>query len=177
MLTDNEKRHCDEILERDTKLRQLLSANELGDPVNPSSWYRYLSSIKGIQGNLHNSITFVATLLAKRYLMDRFDIASFDATAKPQGASGPDIDIHTTRGERIIGEIKTTVPLYIRHFGAQQEREILKDVNRLGQMTAEYKFMFVTEQSTFDLLKTPKYSSKILGVQLVELLSEREHVT
>jgi len=40
----------------------------------------------------------------------RHSIPSFDAAGKPQGAPGLDIDIHTTDGQHIIWEIKTTVP-------------------------------------------------------------------
>jgi hypothetical protein len=81
----------------------------LGDPDSPTLWYEFFSELRDIQGNSSNDLSFVATLLAKRYLSQHFQI-SFCAAEKPQGAPGIDIDCRTPAGERIVGEIKTTKP-------------------------------------------------------------------
>ena len=109
-LTDAEQAVCDRIAERVTSLRTFLFANELDSEAVPDRWYRYLNEIKKILGNFNNDVSFIATLLAKSYLTARFESLELDAAGKPQGAPGLDIDLTTEDVERIIGEIKTTIP-------------------------------------------------------------------
>jgi hypothetical protein len=52
----------------------------------------YLVGVKDVLGNLNNDISFLAGLLVKPYLRDRFGV-DFDFGLKPQGAPGLDIDI------------------------------------------------------------------------------------
>jgi hypothetical protein len=47
-------------------------------------------------------MSFLATLLAREYLNERFVLGDFDAAAKAQGASGPDVEARTT-GEKPFG--------------------------------------------------------------------------
>ena len=66
-MTEAEMAYCQEIRERDELLRKLFAARGLPES-EPREMYRYLSSIRLIQGNLNNSVSFAATLLAKEYL-------------------------------------------------------------------------------------------------------------
>ena len=174
-LSDGEKACCDQIAQRVTKLQNMLSQKFLGNRENPIEWYQYMSQIKAIQGNFSNDISFVATLMAKEYLLRHFEISQFDATAKAQGAPGSDIDVNTIHGKRIIGEIKTTAPYMPSDFGAQQRAMFKKDFDKLNRALADLKFLFVTEQRTFDLLKR-RYSHEIPGVRIVLLTTGEEYV-
>jgi hypothetical protein len=131
----------------------------------------YLTNAKNILGNLNNDIAFLATVLAKSYLHQRFGVA-FDATAKPQGAPGIDIDISTAEHGRIVGEIKTTKP-YQPGFGAKQREEICKDLDRLAGTPAERRFMFVSDADTFETLCGAPFSRRASGIEVVKLTSGR----
>jgi hypothetical protein len=174
MLTKNEEHSCGIIERRVNELRQFLNTHELEECTNFVSWYKYLNSMKGILGNFDNNISYVATLLAKQYITNHFKILPFDAAEKPQGAPGMDIDITTREGKRIIGQIKTTMPYGKNDFGSNQKTHIKKDLESLKNSRADYKFMFVTEFLTFELLKE-KYLSPNSGLKLVNLLSDKEY--
>jgi hypothetical protein len=173
LLTAAEQRYCEAIARRIDRIRQLLVDKTLGDPDSPTLWYEFLSELRDIQGNASNDLSFVATLLAKRYLAQHFRI-SFCAAEKPQGAPGIDIDCRTTTGERIVGEIKTTKPYQSADFGAQQAAMFKKDFAKLSAAEAQHKFLLVTEPRAFEVLKKPKYSKLMSGVRVV-LLTTGEH--
>ena len=175
MLTEREEKYCATIAERIERMRVLANERTLGNPESPSTWYEFLSALRQIQGNSSNALSFVATLLAKRYLEERFP-CSFDAAKKPQGAPGIDIDLRTLEGDRVIGEIKTTVPYLAADFGAQQAASFKKDFDKLRLTIAEHKFLFVTEQSAFSVLKKPNYTKHIPGIRIVLLTTGEDHI-
>lgn len=174
VLTAREQKYCEEIAVRIDRIRDLLNERSLGSP-DPVLWYEFLSALRQIQGNSSNDLSFVATLLAKLYLSRKFEI-SLCAAEKPQGAPGIDIDVRTAAGERIVGEIKTTVPYQGTDFGAQQAAMFKKDFVKLAAAEAKYKFLFVTEPTAFQVLKKPKYLKLMPGVRIV-LLKTGEELT
>lgn len=174
MLTDRENQYCAGIASRIDNIRSLLNKSSLGDPDAPAGWYAFLSALRQIQGNASNDLSFIATLLAKRYLSERFHV-TFCAAEKPQGAPGIDIDIRTTNGERVVGEIKTTVPYQGADFGAQQTARFKRDFVKLGAADANHKFLFVTEPTAFTVLKKRKYTQLIPGVRIVLLTTGEEY--
>ena len=173
-LTDGEATYCRSIAEKDARTREFFARCSLPQPPEAQSWYLYLSTIKLIQGNLSNSLSFVATLLAKEFLMTRYGVSRFDAAAKAQGAAGLDIDVLTTSGDRIVGEVKTVSPYGAGDFGAAQKREFEKDIAKLQSVAANLRFLFVTEDRTFAILTGPKYASKVRGLRVVDLVLGRE---
>jgi hypothetical protein len=174
-LTEAEAQYCREIAAKDAELRKLFSADALCDPPDPRSWYTYLSTIKQIQGNLNNSLSFIATLMAKQFLAARLPLRTFDAAAKAVGAAGHDIEAWTVSGERVVGEVKTVFFYLVRDFGAAQKREFDKDVAKLQSAEAGRKFLFVTEAPTYAILIGRKYAAKIHGITVVNLMSGEEH--
>lgn len=176
MLTQNEQRYCDDILKRINRLRDYLNESVLNRPVNSKEWYEYLSTFKDIQGNLNNYVSFIATLMAKEYVSSKFDIINgFDAAEKPQGAPGLDIDLKVGDGERLIAEVKTIYPYQRDDFGAQQRKSFERDFSKLNKEKADYKFLFVTESKSFNILKNDRYSGQIPGVRIVLLPSGEEY--
>lgn len=173
--TQSEREYCQEISKKDRELREFLAQSHLSGPADARAWYEYLSAMKLIQGNLNNSLSFIATLLAKMYLAARFALQPFDAAAKRQGAAGHDIDVRTTAGERIVGEIKTVYPYGVHDFGAAQKREFKKDIARLQAANGHHKFLFVTEEPTFAILSGPKYSAEVRGLVVVDLICRKMH--
>jgi hypothetical protein len=111
--------------------------------------------------------------MAKEYLSAKFDV-TFDAAEKPQGASGIDIDVLSGSGERIVAEIKTTVPYQVSDFGAQQAASFKKDFVKLAVATAMHKLLFVTDRRAYTALQKPKYVSQIPGVRVVNLITGEE---
>ena len=176
MMTNREKTYCSAILKRIDNLRRKLGESTLCDQDSIPQWYDFLSSIRSIQGNLSNDISFVATLLAKEYLNRKFAI-HFDAAEKAQGAPGIDIDLTTSKGIRIVGEIKTTVPYKSDDFGAQQAESFRKDFAKLRKAEASYKFLFVTDDSSFSVLKKEKYKQYLSGITVVHLRNREEYST
>lgn len=173
MLTDREQARCREIAHWAEQTLGLLSERSLGDPEDTVHWYEFLSRLRLIQGNLSNDVSFIATLLAKRYLAQRFHV-DFDAAEKPQGAPGIDIDVLTADGQRIVAEIKTTLPYQVTDFGAQQAASFKKDFAKLTSASAQHKFLFVTEEAAYTALKKQKYIKLMPGVKIVQLLTGEE---
>ena len=176
MLTQKEKQYILDITNRMQSLRAFLDAKVLPTPDDFLRWFAILEKYKSIQGNLNNDVSFLATLMAKAFLGAHFEIDDFDAAEKPQGAPGLDIDIQTTDGQRIIGEIKTTHPYKADDLGAQQKAMFVKDFQKLNKEKAAIKFFFVTDGATFELMKKPKYRSQIPGVRIVNLISGEETI-
>jgi hypothetical protein len=166
--TPREQEYCAEIAHRIDRLRTRLNERTVEKDAEPAVWYDFLSALKEIQGNTSNDISFIATLLAKRYLIEGHGI-HFCAAEKPQGAPGIDIDVKTKDGARIVAEIKTTMPYQGVDFGAQQAAMFKKDFAKLVLAEAKYKYLFVTEAAAFEVLKKPKYSRLMPGVRVVLL--------
>jgi hypothetical protein len=165
-LTAAEVRYCDAIRAKDSALRILLDTRRPdGEPVH---LLEYLTALKNTLGNINNDISFVASLLVKPFLRERFGV-EFDAASKPQGAKGIDICCVTADGARIVGEIKTTKP-YQPGFGAAQKKEILKDLLRLVSTPAEHRFMFVTDAESYRTLCGKAFASSAPGVEIVDLV-------
>jgi len=169
MLTLKEKKYCEEIAARLVRVGEHIAGagTEFADATK---LFRTLATLRDIQGNLSNDVSFAATLLAKAFLEKRLGV-TFDAAEKPQGASGIDIDAKTYTGLRVVGEIKTTVPYEVNDFGSNQRDSFKKDFSKLKKAVADHKFLFVTDPRTFKLLSHAKYASQMPSVILVNLLS------
>jgi hypothetical protein len=174
MLTDKEKNYCSEIASRVSRMRTFLDENDLADPPEATAWHAFLSQLCGIQGNISNDGSFIATLLAKRYLQSKFPV-DFDAADKPQGAQGIDIDIRTSEGQHIVAEIKTTVPYKASDFGSNQADQFKKDFAKLTAAKADYKFLFVTDSRAFTFLQKDKYRKLMPAVRVVHLGTGQEY--
>ena len=174
MLTDRESTYCEGISRRISKLREFLNSNELAMPPTPLEWHLFISSLRGIVGNISNDGSFIASLLAKNFLEEKY-VVDFDAAEKPQGASGLDIVLQADTGEKIVAEIKTTVPYQGVDFGAAQITALKKDFAKLVAAEAEHKFMFVTDITAFNILKKAKYTKFMPGVRLVHLGTGEEY--
>ena len=167
-LTSREQQAVQRIVGSIAELARFLNETPIPDDLSPSVLYGYLARMKAIQGNTDNGVSLMACLLAKAYLNRQLKMASFDVADKAQGAAGLDIDARTTTGARVIAEIKTTTPYGTNDLGNAQRSSFEKDFNKLNRETAEYRFFFVTDPRTFELMRT-KYASKIPGVCVVLL--------
>jgi hypothetical protein len=169
-----EQRRLEDIGGRIAALRNWLNARaepELDTPA--SEWFAYLGQIKSIQGNTDNWLAFVTTLMARDFLVRRLSVRPFDVAAKPQGASGLDIDTVTENGMRIIAEIKATVPHKGNRLGAAQVQTWRKDFDKLNREDAAYKFFFVADKPAFDVARE-LYGADIPGVTVVLLTTGEE---
>lgn len=173
MYTEREQAYRNRILGKLDELRECLGAQNIDPDASPGEWYKYLNQVKQILGNPNQDLSFVSTLLAKYFILERFGESGFDAAEKPQGAHGLDVDVIVS-GKRIVGEIKTTIPYNGSDFGAQQMKSFERDFVKLAKADADHKFMFVTESATFDILRRPSYQSKLQDVTIVQLVSGDE---
>ncbi len=174
-LTPGERHFCEAIRKKDRALRSFLEANSLTEAVAANDWLLYLSGVKRALGNLNNDLSFVATLLVKDYLKGRFGIRDFDAAGKPQGAPGIDIEARTAQGDSVVGELKTTIP-YQPGFGAAQRTAMLKDIARLAASTARYRFMFVIDPDSFQILCGKGFASRAPGIEVVNLVTGQSFI-
>jgi hypothetical protein len=175
-LTLAEVKACEVIRGKDGALRNFLAGNALADPVEAVQWLSYLVGIKHALGNLNNDVSFVATLLVKKYLQQRFAITNFDAGGKAQGAGGLDVQATTADGKVIAGEIKTTRP-YQPNFGAAQRMSILKDLARLASTEADHRLMFVIDPDAFEALSRKSYGLIAPGLEVIDFISGRTFVS
>ena len=170
MLKDLSNVPLDSIANRLQCLKTFLNTQDIPSADSSSKdWQKYLTAIKSIEGNLDNSVSFVACLLAKEYLLTKFSFTSLDVAEKHQNASGLDISTTTVDGRRIIAEIKTTTPAGNHgDLGANQKATFRKDFAKLNKSIADHKFFFVTDSLTFQVMKS-KYAREIPGVTVVLL--------
>ncbi len=168
-MTEAEQANLDRIQERLTHIRHLLNEQDIPNLNTPLlEWHAYLAALKAVTGNASIDMSFVASLLAKNYLQRNLSLPPFDIAAKAQGAAGLDIDMHTREGDRVVAEIKTTTPFGSTDLGAKQRSAFMKDFAKLRAANARYKFFFVTDARTFDLMRH-KYRFQLAGVTVVHL--------
>lgn len=130
--------------------------------------FKYFNRIKEIMGNFNTDVSFITCLMAKDYLCNQFDLEYFDVSEKSQSAPGPDIEVYTAEGKKIIAEIKSTIPYKDNDFGSQQIDSLRNDFSKLKNSSADYKYMFVTNESAYNILNK-KYSAELDGIMLVLL--------
>jgi len=169
MLSQREQHYVEELARRIAKMRSFLTDQPLPASEDATGWYKFLASLKEIQGNANNDVSFAATMMAKEYLLAQYGVASFDAAAKAQGAPGLDIDVRLPDGRRLVAEIKTTVPYKVNDLGAQQKAMFEKDFEKLVASRADVKLFLLTERSTYELMREARYRGKIPGVKVVLL--------
>lgn len=171
-LTSNEQNQLAALERRQSELRNfVLEHPRPASDGSLSEWMAFLGAIKAITGNASNDLSFIATLLAKEYLCTALDMEPFDAALKPQGAPGLDIDERTRTGERVVAEIKTTVPYLATDLGAAQKATFRKDFRKLQLAEAPYKFFFLTDPRAYEVV-IRKYETDLAGVSVVLLSSD-----
>lgn len=174
-LTSNEQIQLAAVDQRLSELRTyLLERQTPGRDGAAADWFAFLSAMKQITGNASNDLSFVATLMAREYLSSVLDMAPFDAALKPQGAAGLDIDERTQSGERVVAEIKTTVPYLGADLGAAQKASFRKDFAKLRLADAPHKFFFLTNPDAYNAVMR-RYAAEVDGVSVV--LLPVEHAT
>ena len=166
--TENEKNQLKSVFEIINDLKCYLNKNDLNQTDDIKKIYKYITGIKNIQGNFSNSISFIACLLAKNYLLHNHKIKNIDVALKPQSANGLDINEITEDGKKIIAEIKTIYPYGNNDFGAAQKTSFRKDFEKLNNTKADYKYLFVTEERTFEIINK-KYIYELINVKMVLL--------
>jgi hypothetical protein len=134
--------------------RLLSERSSLPDQADLDAWLAHLAAVKRTLGHLSNDLSAVACVRARRELTIRHGVAPYDAAAKPQGANGLDIDVVSSDGSRIVGEVKTTTPVSPSHLGAQQRVQLRKDLRRLNAEDAGHRYLFVTDALTARLVCT-----------------------
>ncbi len=169
MLTSKEEAYVTALRTRLLNIRQYLTRHDI-ETCSSDDLFTHLGRISKISGNLSIRKSFGACLLAKRYLMNRFQIQELDVAEKAQGAKGPDIDARTRDGARILAEIKTTVPYALKRgdFGANQKTELRKDWKKLRGARADHKFFFLVDRDGYEIVQQ-KYRSELCGIEIVLL--------
>ena len=169
MLSTQELEKMREIEKRLDQARIHLDTKRFPSIQDTHAWYSYLAEFKSIQGNFNTDVSFVSTLMAKQFILENYGKVEFDASIKDQSATGLDIDVTLPNGKRIIAEIKTTNPVGVDDLGSNQKTSFQNDFNKLARTVANMKLFFLTEASTYGLMKMPKYRSQLAGVTVVLL--------
>jgi len=169
MLTTGEREYLKKLGSKLESLRAVLNERPPPTPASdPRSWFAYASEVKVVLGNFDNDVSFVACLMAKGFLLSHHRLPDFDVSSKPQSAPGLDIELVNEDGERIVGEIKTTIPYRPVDLGAQQKASFKKDFEKLAAEGALHKYFFVTDIRTFEVVRK-RYMNQLKGVTVVLL--------
>jgi len=169
-LSNEEMNYLERLSEKVDRVRAFLTYDMPSDFSNENLIEQY-ESVKGFRriiGNIDNDMSFLGCLLIKEFLNQRHFFAELNMALKPQGSPGLDVDEKTTDGKRIIGELKTTYPYKENDLGANQKSNFIKDFEKLKHNEADYKYFFVTESRTFNIVQS-KYSQYLKGINLVLL--------
>lgn len=162
-MTKNEVEKINNIKDKIQKLEMCINTNDYMQ-YDQLELMKFLESFKEIIGNFNNDLSTLSCLAAKQYLLKNHKIkGAFNILDKAQGAPGLDIDEHTVNNERIIGEIKTTVPYRDNDFGSKQKESIQVDIKKLLKNEATYKYFFVTNYKTYSIL-LKKYDLETIKV-------------
>jgi len=167
-MTDKNNERINEIEKKLEEISKIIISNK-GKKVekNIYSFFENLEKIKQLLGNFDMDLSYVACIMAQNFLAKEFG-EIIDITNKSQGANGLDLD-RVIKGKRVIAEIKTTNPCNGNNFGSNQITNIKKDINRLEKEEADYKYFFVTNKQTEELIKEKilKRSSDIKIINLI----------
>lgn len=169
ILTSGEKSYLSNISVKIKRLSNLLNSYDLDSrSIKPEHWYQYAKKIKCTLGNFDNDMSFIGCLMAKEFLLIQHDLPELDISSKPQSAPGLDIDMVTIDRERVVAEIKTTIPYGLKDLGAQQKKMFFKDFEKLSNVKAEFKYFFMTEKEAFKIVET-RYLNYLKGVNIALL--------
>ncbi len=170
-LTQKEIKKLMELKDKFLSLNNLLKNSEYSVYSDLYEQYIYLNKFKRKLGNFNNDLSYIACLMAKQYLLKKHNFShDIDMSLKAQGAKGLDIDETTLENERCIAEIKTIFPYGENDFGSKQREYFRADFKKLTNNDAKYKYLFVIEEKSFNILKK-KYISKLTGITTVLLPS------
>jgi len=169
-LSNEEMNYIESLSEKVDKVRDFLINEMPSDFSNESLIEQYdsMKTFRRIIGNIDNDMSFIGCLLIKEFLNQRHSFSKLNMALKPQGSPGLDVDEKTTDGKRIIGELKTTYPYKENDLGANQKNTFMKDFEKLQQNVADFKYFFVTESRTFNIVRS-KYGQYLKGINLVLL--------
>ncbi|WP_339259340.1 hypothetical protein [Lysinibacillus sp. FSL K6-3209] len=138
------------------------------DGENLDEQFHFIRKLSRTIGNISNDLSYLSCHYIEAFLNKNFKMEFCSVLTKAQGAAGLDVDEVTVDGQRIIGELKTTYPYAEYDLGAAQKNNFKKDFERLQTVQAEFKYFFVIEEKTFDILKE-KYRHLLQGITLVLL--------
>ncbi|KKM89839.1 hypothetical protein LCGC14_1244620 [marine sediment metagenome] len=170
-LTPEEIKILEKLKDKFLKLNNLLNNSKFNVYSDLYEQYIYLNKFKKVLGNFNNDLSYIACLMAKQYLLKKHNFPhNLDMSLKKQGAKGLDIDEITFENERCIAEIKTIFPYQKNDFGTSQRKSFRKDFKKLKEKDAKYKYLFVVEEKSFNILKK-KYISELAGIITVLLPS------
>lgn len=131
--------------------------------------FEFLIGLKNFIGNIDNRIHDSAMVLVEDFLkVTHPEIEDWDFKMGSQ--NGLDIEGSIDGIHRVIGELKTTKPYGTTDFGAQQKATILNDLERLESNDIEYKYFFVIDSNSLDIL-LKKYHDKFPTVNMVNILN------
>lgn len=167
---NTESGYIDKISKKLLKVRAFLNSTNLEgfSQAEVMMQFELLKGLRRLLGNVDNDMSFLGCLLIKEFLQGRHNLPDLNMALKAQGSPGLDVDEMTVDGKRIIGELKTTYPYKESDLGAQQKSSFLKDFEKLQRNEAEYKYFFVTELKTYEIICN-KYYQHLLGVQIILL--------
>jgi len=175
-LKKNEHEQINKILDLLKNVKLYLNTNDFSpDNMSISAQLNYLIELKNKIGNLNNNVSFLGCLRAKEYLESIFkEDFDLDIGEKAQGANGFDIIIETTEKKRLIAEIKTTKPYGKNRLGANQEKSIKNDLEKLVNIQSDFKFLFLTDSTTPEyVIKIIENNPKYKNIKVINLLESR----
>ena len=176
-MTSGEQKYLGDIQARLDQLKGYLNSHSIdAATATATDWYNHLSAIKQIEGNTGLWLSFLASMMARDYLVKTLDVVPYDVSETTQGAPGLDVEAQvrkhferhlqealrsaprlapsfdvearTRSGERVIGEIKITMPCGANGLGVNQKIAIERDLEQLGREEAKHKFLFFTDART-----------------------------
>lgn len=164
-MNQNEITDFNEISNRISKVREYLNGcNNSYNPNDIDDLLKDCLSIKDLLGNLGAEINFLTLQKAKLFLEKEYKQPLPDVLLKDVNSQGFKIDYRLNNGKRIIAEAKITTPIR-GNFGAQQKKEIQKVLDKLKIEEADYKYLFVTNVDTANILHI-HYSMDLVGINV-----------
>lgn len=171
-LTNNEMNQLNSSFHKLDDLRNALNFSYL-ENADIFEIFNYFKRIKQVLDGINIDISFITYLMAKEYLSREFEISNFDVLEKSKTTPGHDIVAYTADSKKIIGTIQSMKPCTINNLDSKQFNDLQKDFTKLGQIDADQKFMFVTEESAYKILQE-KYAKELIGITLV-LLGKKKY--
>lgn len=119
--------------------------------------------IKESLGNPGSAINFLTLQKAKIFLEKEYKEPVPEVFLKDVTSSGLKIDYVLSNGKRVIAEAKTTTPNSFKKLDARQKEEVKKVLDKLKNIDADYKYLFVTNIDFANILHI-QYSMDLVGI-------------
>jgi len=130
---------------------------------------KYFKKLKSAIGNIHGHIHSLAVKAAQIHLAGKYPEAKTWQVSEKYGG-GIDIIGISDNGKMIVAaEVKTTARSEKETLGSQQRSKIRNDIDKLLEIDAEHKYLFIIDNKNRKAIEAILKSNQGTGIDLINI--------